>query len=545
MNKHVLVVVLSLLTVWGVNYMTQKSSGPVNFGGEVAVEQKEAQLGEPIIVPTKQELHAPLNFMIERVESETFESYDDTSVATDQAKLHFSGQGASIAHLQFNEHHGKGGLPLATVEYEPKDNRKDINQKIAPNTMFFLGLEKGLLWNYRLVEQYADNQSTKIIYETDHVGWRVRKTFVVYKATYKIDVTLSFEKRDEQAESLKPRLLLAAPQIAQLEADSASLLVLNERSGSIDKKNTQEAGDVHQLAWHWRTPGVIFGLENKYFVHTLFNDPQRFVQRGYVLDQTEQTMQTPVSVVLEGPRIDKSASWTMSYYCGPKTVKDLGAVDARLEELLSFGWLSWLCKLLLRILQMIFGYVHNYGVAIILLSILLKLPFMPLSIYARIITERYQRYQPTINKIRSKYKNNLQLQQQELMRFHKDHNLSPATPLLGCLPLLIQMPIMFALYKVLSGHIDLYQAPFFGWITDLSAKDPYYIIPILMGIAMFWQQMKAPILDEKQRFVMAIMPIVMTGLFAGFPAGLVLYWFMNGNILVIGEDYIRKIFFKR
>ena len=153
------------------------------------------------------------------------------------------------------------------------------------------------------------------------------------------------------------------------------------------------------------------------------------------------------------------------------------------------------------------------------------------------------KYQPTIQKIRLKYKSDLRKQQEEIMRFHKEHNLSHSAPLLGCLPMLIQMPFLYALYNILGGYLDLYQAPFFGWITDLSSKDPYYILPVFMGISMFWQQSLTPIKDNKQRTIMLFLPIIFTFLFANWPAGLVLYWTVN-NLLMVGEDYLRKHFFK-
>ncbi len=168
---------------------------------------------------------------------------------------------------------------------------------------------------------------------------------------------------------------------------------------------------------------------------------------------------------------------------------------------------------------------------------------MPFTILGRKKMEEYQRYQPQISRIRMKYKNDLRLQQEEIMKFHKDHNISPTAPLLGCLPFLIQLPILFALNKVLTGYLDLYQAPFFGWIKDLSSKDPYYVLVILMGLSMLWLQRMSPITDSKQKVINMFMPIIMTALFMNFSSGLVLYWLTN-NVLMIGETYLRKLIFK-
>jgi len=211
--------------------------------------------------------------------------------------------------------------------------------------------------------------------------------------------------------------------------------------------------------------------------------------------------------------------------------------------LLSFGWLSWICKLLLQLLEFLFKHLGNFGLAIVVLTFLLKLPLLPLTISSRKKMEEYQKFQPTINRIRQKYKNDLKQQQIEIARFHQEHNLSQATPLIGCLPLFIQMPILFSLYRVLGNYLSMYQAPFFGWITDLSAKDPYYILPILMGGTMIWQQQMTPSGDEKQKMMMMFMPIVMVAIFINFPAGLVLYWFVN-NFLTVLEDVVRRKFFK-
>ena len=140
-----------------------------------------------------------------------------------------------------------------------------------------------------------------------------------------------------------------------------------------------------------------------------------------------------------------------------------------------------------------------------------------------------------------KYRQDARRQQEEIMKFHRDHNISPATPMLGCIPLLFQMPILFALYRVLDGYLLLYQVPFFGWLIDLSSKDPYYILPILMGLTMVWHQLISPMMDGKQKMAMLFMPVIVTYIFTNLPAGLVLYWLTN-NLLMIGEEYIIKGF---
>ena len=227
---------------------------------------------------------------------------------------------------------------------------------------------------------------------------------------------------------------------------------------------------------------------------------------------------------------------------GPKVYDELVRVDERLGSVAASGWFAWIIKLMLKFLDFVSKYVSNLGLAIIVLAVLLKLPLTPLTIYSSIKMERYQKHAPIISRIRAKYRSDTQIQLQEVTKYHQEHNISPSTPLIGCLPMLIQLPVMYALLDILNNYIQLYQAPFFGWIVDLSAKDPFYIIPILMGVSMLWQQAMAPVSDEKQRVLMFFVSIVMTVVFAGLPVGLVLYWLIN-NLLTIIENYVRRWFF--
>ena len=282
----------------------------------------------------------------------------------------------------------------------------------------------------------------------------------------------------------------------------------------------------------------MFGGQDKYFVHCLIDNKSSFIQRAY-FKKLDNDLLYPI---LEGQKIEDNQTFKLSFYLGPKAVEEMDAVDPRLEGLLSFGWLSWICKLILRLLVWLYELVGNYGIAIILLTLLVKIPFIPVSIFARKKMDLYSKYQPQLNAIRKKYKNNLTMQNAEIVQFHKEHNLSAATPVMGCLPMLIQIPILFSLYRVLNSYLDLYQAPFFAWITDLSSKDPYYILPLLMGASMIWQQKMSPTQDEKMKTMMLFMPIFMVVIFMNFPAGLVLYWLVN-NLFTVGEDLIRKKFF--
>jgi len=469
-----------------------------------------------------------------------------TDVQTPSYKAVFSNYGAVLTSFEFNNHKGKDGLPLKTISRDDnKDVSKDSGKGISTvggvdnraNGCFLLALEENTPFKYQFLhkqdKKIDQHDVVEVAYQTETEFWTIQKIYSLYQDSYKIDLNVKFEPRKtEGLTPLRARILVSSPCVSEIENDTTNVFVFNESKDSVEKIDLTATQD---LAWHWITPNVMFGSEDKYFVHSMVNDAAKFVQRAYV----KKIDTRKVATIFEGPELTEAKSFNLSFYIGPKVLESMSVVDSRLVDLLAFGWLSWLCKLLLKLLYWVFGLVGNYGWAIVIMTILLRLPFIPLSIFSRKKMEEYQRFQPTIQRIRQKYKHDLKMQNQELMKFHADHNLSTATPLLGCLPLLIQMPILFALYRVLGNYLDLYQAPFFGWIIDLSAKDPYYVIPVLMGVTMLWQQAMTPSSDEKQKIMMYFVSIVMTVLFANFPVGLVLYWTMN-NILTLMEDYFRK-----
>jgi len=189
---------------------------------------------------------------------------------------------------------------------------------------------------------------------------------------------------------------------------------------------------------------------------------------------------------------------------------------------------------MLTFLNYINTFVNNYGIAIIILTILIKIAFWPLGNKSYKSMKEMQKLQPELTAIREKYKDDKQKAGQETMALYKSHKVNP---LGGCLPMVVQIPVFFALYKTLMYAIELRHAPFFWWIQDLSDKDPYYITPIIMGATMFIQQkMSPPAGDPMQQKIMLVLPVVFTFLFLTFPSGLVIYWLFN-NILSIGQQY--------
>jgi YidC/Oxa1 family membrane protein insertase len=228
-----------------------------------------------------------------------------------------------------------------------------------------------------------------------------------------------------------------------------------------------------------------------------------------------------------------------SLYLGPKDHGLLKAQNVGLEDSIDFGsWLKWLAMPFLLILNFLYAFVHNYGIAIIILTTLVKIIFWPLGNLSYKSMKEMQKIQPKIAALKEKYKNDQAKIGQETMALYRAHKINPLS---GCLPMLIQIPVFFGLYKALLYSIELRHSPFFWWIQDLSEKDPYYITPIIMGVTQFIQQKMTPAMgDPMQAKIMLLMPLVLTFFFLNFPAGLVIYWLFN-NILSIGQQfYINK-----
>ncbi len=545
-SKLFLPIILAFSTVWAVQWYFGRNAGQAVQQGVVKINQASEAAGGVIKVQKTQDLVRPLNAEVDFAPQKSSKAEEEEKVETDHVIATFSSFGGQLKEIVFKDYLGKNKKPLKTVY-----DRGIFDQQEGIKHCFLLSIDKETPYFYHLANHESDGTKHTLVYRAENSEWSIEKTFLLYDNSYQIDVSISLtQKQQDTSVVMRPRLFFVAPVVHELVDDAVVPVVWDEGRSAIEKI---ELSKITDCAWYWSTPKVIFGAENRYFVHTLVNDPSKFVQRAYYMvsgkeEKAQESKSTKVmSAVLEGPEIgdSKDASvWTMSFYMGPKVQHQLSRVDDRLQDLLSFGWLSWFCTLMLQLLGFLHQLIGNYGLAIVALTVVVRIPFVPLSIFSRRRMEEYQKHQPHINRIRTKYKAEPKVQQHEIIRYHREHNLSPATPIIGCLPLLMQVPILLSLYRVLWSYLDLYQAPFFGWIVDLSAKDPYYVLPVLMGVTMIWQQSMTAVQDEKQRVISWFMGIVMTVLFASFPAGLVLYWLMN-NVLTLVEDYARKAFVRR
>ena len=242
----------------------------------------------------------------------------------------------------------------------------------------------------------------------------------------------------------------------------------------------------------------------------------------------------PLATVAPGGQ----GEWRSRFYAGPKDQKRLEQIADNLNLTVDYGFLWWLAVPLFALLDWLHGLVGNWGVAIILLTVLVKLVLYPLSSASYKSMANMRRVAPQMKRLQERYADDRQKLSQEMMGLYKKEGVNP---LGGCLPMLLPMPIFIALYWVLFESVELRQAPFTLWIDDLAAMDPFFILPLLMGATMYVQQLLSPTMgDPMQARIMKMMPIMFTVLFLFFPAGLVLYWLVNSVLSVAQQWYVMR-----
>jgi YidC/Oxa1 family membrane protein insertase len=234
-----------------------------------------------------------------------------------------------------------------------------------------------------------------------------------------------------------------------------------------------------------------------------------------------------------------SKTFQTTVFVGPKLQSQLEKIDKSLKLTVDYGWLTIISQPLFWLLSKVFAFVGNWGVAIIAVTLLIKLAFYKLTESSGRSMAKMRNLQPRMKALQDRYKDDRQALSQAMMDLYKREKVNPAA---GCLPILIQMPFFLAFYWVLLESVEMRQAPFALWITDLSTRDPYFILPLIMGAAMFIQQKLNPApADPVQAKVMQIMPVMFTGFFAFFPSGLVLYWVTNTLLSIAQQWKINRV----
>ncbi len=380
-----------------------------------------------------------------------------------------------------------------------------------------------------------DSQTGTVIFEYATPQLSIRRTYTFYGDRYKFDlkdevsgipeywITLGsdfgiFDTKDSSAPHIGPVILKDTDRI---ELDAKKLA----------EQKTYQQG----LRW--------IAQEDKYFCASI-------VPTGQIVEAKAWKIQESPVLALKV----KSGENSFLVYAGPKSYDLLQELKVGLEHIIDFGFFSILSRPLFWILKFFYKFLGNYGWAIVLLTIVVRVPFIPLLNKSQKSMRKMQEIQPKLAELREKYKKDPQKMQKETMEMYKKYKVNPMG---GCLPMLLQVPVFFALYKVLMIAIELRGAPFMLWITDLSGPDtlfghiPSWLpliggfavgpLPLAMGITMVIQQKMTPTsLDPKQNKMMMMMPVIFTFLFLNFASGLVLYWLVNNVLSIIQQFFTNR-----
>lgn len=373
----------------------------------------------------------------------------------------------------------------------------------------------------------AAESDRSLVYQSEGGGIFVQKAYAWNPDNYLLDLKVTLENRSQETFHGSPGLQWRARQFPEKPKGMLGFLKGPEDQrgfiSNLGGKVSHEAGK--DLAKEFRGVVPWSGIEDRYFLIALISrrlssDQRLVLQRSG--DRLDLSLY-PMEVTLPpGGRYEE----TFSLYLGPKERNALQTAGVGLEKAIDYGWFSFFAIPILKLLQLFHSVINNWGVAIILLTIFVKLLMNPLTIKSMKQMKEMQRLQPRLAELKEKYKNDKQRLNQETMQLFKTHKVNPVG---GCLPMLLQMPIYIALYKVLYNAIELYRAPFFLFYRDLSAPDPYFILPILLGVSMVAQQKLTPStsVDPAQKQMMMIMPVMFTVFMLFLPLGLVLYIFVN------------------
>lgn len=454
-------------------------------------------------------------------------------VSNELYEIQLSSIGASIKNVKFKKYtkNSSEGDPLYLF-----DSNNDSLYTFLTFGSEGIGIDKDL--NYVLDDKTDPSDlnisdgDNSIIFTSQSNGLTVEKKYTFHSDSYHIDVDLTVNNVTDSHFSGKLNFSLNTPWYEDTKGDFYSFtgpLSYAENKLHEDKPKSIVKNPKIYKDFIWT------GFTDKYFLQAVQPNSSH---EQLLINYDDQYIENKLTT--ESFYLPPSESVTYSYktYVGPKNLEHLSDSNADFDEAIHFGFFHFLSKPLFDVLRFFNSYINNYGFSIILLTVCIKLIFWPLTHKSYKSMQGMQKLQPEMKRLKEKYANDKQRLNQEMMSFYRDNKVNP---LGGCLPILIQIPVFFALYRVLLESIELRHAPFILWITDLSAKDPYFITPIVMGASMFLQQKLTPTnLDPTQEKVMLMMPVIFTFMFLNFPAGLVIYWLVNNLLTILQQLIIRR-----
>lgn len=463
------------------------------------------------------------------------------TVSTDVMKVQINTAGGDIARLDLTNFRASAARDAAAYSildaapprfYESQTGLLAADTARAPDHLALYSAESD---RYQLADD-ADTLEVPLAWSDAGSGVEVRKVYTFRRGRY--DIGLRYEVRNggDQPWQAQPYAQLMRKKGADAHG---SIFMPASFQGAVyysaaDKYRKLSYDDMLKSPLATTLNDGWVGLSEHYFV-TVFLLTKGQAQSCYTKALAEDRF---LAGCIGGPLAvapGQSTRWETRLYAGPKAQDSLEGVAEGLALTVDYGKLTVIAQPVFWLLSTIHGAIGNWGWAIILVTLLIKLGFYRLSAASYRSMAHMRKVQPKIMALRERYKEDRQQLNEKMMELYRTEKINP---LGGCLPILVQIPVFIALYWVLLESVELRHAPFALWIRDLSGADPYYVLPVLMGVSMFLQQRMTPMIgmEPMQRRIMLAMPLVFTVFFALFPAGLVLYWFVN-NVLSIAQQW--------
>lgn len=387
--------------------------------------------------------------------------------------------------------------------------------------------------------------------------WLLTQTFTVPKdaSDYGVSLAVKYTNESSQAQELNAGLFTKTS-VVPLKNSGGLIPGMNYERKSLvfgvndsrDYEDTEgycdDYSDDPKPVFQGASENIDYvGFDNHYFLKVLQPQQEKMSFRFEKSQDPHPGDGCPIMLLTYQPQGLVQAGQTVEmnyrYYFGPKKIQALDSFSPKLKSALYLGWFGAIARPLLWAVKKVYKWFGNYGIAIIIITLILKMLFFPLTRAAQISMKKMQKLQPQMNAIREKNKDDPRKQQQELMKFMAQHKVNPAK---GCLPILPQIPVFIAFYNVLSNAIELRHAPFMGWIQDLSVADPFLVTPLLLGVCMFMQQKLTPHpgMDKAQERIMMMMPVVFTVMMLSLPAGMVLYMLVNTIVTILQQQWLNR-----
>lgn len=497
---------LVMLITLGINlYFSRKTE-------KSDTSQEQTTSGQMHEVARDPEIVAPLNWHVEYRETDE-QKAQNTTVLTQYGQLTFNAAGATLDHLVFTMNN-----KLLTVL-----DAKNLLQKT-----FLIAFTDKTPFLYTLSEQQEDNTSITLAYTYQLAEALFTKKFIINKQVPQIDLIVQVDATKE-FNLKKLRIFYPAPTVAAINATDITTFV-NDKLHPQSLKIYHKLDDILHKAWD---KPAIFGAADKFFIHAMVKDHNNLVYRGAfsVINEEKDLL-----IQLETNEITQAGQWKLSFYVGPKQLSFLHAVDPRLEQTLDYGLWTPLVKILLWILDFLHKYVKNYGLAIVIFTLLFQLLLLPLSISGQKKMDQQTEFNRKMTYINHKYRSDperLKQEQAELIRIHGVGGIFG-----GCLLFLVQIPFFLALSKLLQSCFQLHQERFL-WIPDLSTYDPLFILPALSFIVIIMRTY-TPSKPLRQQAVMFAFMLIIGSVTAKLPAGLVLF-ILSSTVVNLAQTYILKL----